>query len=442
MSAAAAACLRLLLATGVIAAATGKAAAGEAAGAARGQEAVRAPRVRLLVPTLADLTELAVLLRGELTAAGFRVEERAVPAGPLTAWLTEARRDGVMAVVALDPAPARAHVWLLTRAQEAAAPATAPALSAPVILSEPGPAGRAGEAAASRARTTLAVRIAERLRAALVAVPGVGSGGTTRSSGVGDAGTSPRTPISMAVASATSPRAAEAGAATQAPVPGGLFPSPSLASLARPLPSLEFGTLEGSRAPREGAPAAKPPAPRAQRGEVADGRRLRLEGVFFAGRGLHPDAAALGVELALARGLGTHGLVRLGLTERSSPREFSAPAGTARPFETALLATVGLAPRLGRSERLVPELALGLGVQHTLLLGQGAAGFDGHSAGSVAAVLTARAGLRVALGRRTALLVAARLYRVLPQPVVVLDDVTASRAGPGFEAGLGLAFGD
>jgi hypothetical protein len=37
-------------------------------------------------------------------------------------------------------------------------------------------------------------------------------------------------------------------------------------------------------------------------------------------------------------------------------------------------------------------------------------------------------------------LLAARTWQLLPWPVVLIDEVTVSRAGPGFEVGLGLGY--
>jgi hypothetical protein len=309
--------------------------------------AAAAPRVRLLVPTRADLSELAVLTRAELVAAGFEVDHRAVPAGPLAAWLQEAHRDRVLAVVALEPAPAQVRLWLL-EGGPAAPPEVLSEAPAPVDRTTGVPTAGAGDAATSRARTTLALRIAERILAH-------------------------RTALAV---------------------------------------------------PAAAAPARAPASP------------FSFEALLLAGRSLHPTAAAVGLELGLARRFGAWGLWRLGFCERAAVSAMAAPAGTARPYETALVAGLGLVRSFGR---LTPELSLGLGAQHTWLVGQGAQGFQGHREGTLAAVVALRAAARLDLGRVSVLL-AARTWQLVPWPVVLIDEVTVSRAGPGFEVGLGLGY--
>jgi hypothetical protein len=315
------------------------------------------PRVRLLVPTLPEQTELAVLTRAELVAGGLVVEHRAVPAGPLDAWLHEAQRDGALAVVALDPAPAQVRLWLL--AGPASLPGPPLTLVEPMAAAFPGPG--AVEAATSRARTTLALRIAERIHEHR-------ADQTVRT------------------------RPAQAAAIAKAPLP------------------------------EVGSPSPSPPP--------------QVEVLLFAGRSLHPGALAIGLEFALTRPLGRWWQGRIGFSERGPHAALAAPGGTARPYESGLLASLVL----GRAQgRLTPELSLGGGVQHTLVVGQGAPGFQGHTEGSFSAVLAARAGARLQLGRGLSLLAAARAFQLLPAPAVIIDDVEVSRTGPGYEAGLGVS---
>lgn len=352
--------------------------------------------VRLIVPALPGFLELTVLARAELATAGFAVQERATPAGDSSAWLDEARRDGALAVVILGgtrSAPG-ARVWLL-------GPAGA---DHPHELQSPA-ARRPSDGLILRARTTLAVRIAEHVR-------------EHRSFTLQHLGAAGR-----------------AGAAIAAPAsPGEPAPRAQPSALA---PAAAVALL--------GAVAVAAPAPPGRGGAVgvpasiavgAEGRRrtIRLEAALLAGRSLHPQVPSVGLDLGIARLFG-RGFARFGLSARMPTSPLVGPGGTVRLYEAATWVGMGLAgPPF--AQRLRPEMGFDVGVQHTKVVGRGAPGFQGHDESSWSPALAGTVGLGLQLGRSSAALLGLRVFDLLAVPVVLIDETTVTRPGPGYEGRL------
>jgi hypothetical protein len=123
----------------------------------RAQRAEAKPRVVLVSPEAAGSARAAALLRAELRASGFEVvttDPRGVP---------EAEREGALAIVTSDPG-GRAAAEILLRAPESP--------SGERHLIDLGAVSGLPEGDATRALTTMAVRVGELLRARSVALPG------------------------------------------------------------------------------------------------------------------------------------------------------------------------------------------------------------------------------------------------------------------------------
>jgi hypothetical protein len=343
--------------------------------------------VRLAVPTLPGFLELTVLTRAELTAAGFEVEERAMPSGDPSPWLGEARRDHALALVVLGgsrTAPA-ARIWLLGAA----------ASDRPHDLQSP-PARRPSEGLTLRARTTLAVRIAEQ--------------------------------VLQHEAGRPAHVDASAGAGARAPDAG---PPAELAE-GRPSRS-DFAGPSIAGAPIGPGLAAAPGPELAARGAT------RIELALLLGLSLHPDAPSVGLDLGLAHGVLRRWFARLALSGRLPTTPLSAAGGTVRVYEAAVWTGAGIASP-ARWDRLVPELAIDLGLQRTALVGQGAPGFAGRTEIAWSPAIAGTIGISVDLGRSSAALVGLRVFDLLSNPVVMIDDTPVSRTGLGYEGRLSLRF--
>jgi hypothetical protein len=341
------------------------------------------PVVRLVVPTLPGFLELTVLTRAELTAAGFEVQERAIPAGDSSAWLAEARRDEALAAVILGgsrTAPA-ARVWLLGPAKS----------DRPHELQSP-PSRRPSEGLILRARTTLAVRIAEHVL---------------------QHHTFTRQLLGEETA-ANGPRRSEPGPAA----PPGLKPSP-----AAPQPPAQHGQAAA------GAGLAASDA------SALAGNRVEL--AVLAGQSLHPEAPSLGIDLGYARLSARRRFVHVGLSARTPLQALSAVGGSVRGYEAAAWTGVGLEGAMFW-RLLAPEIAIDLGLQHTRVIGRAAQGFEAHSVGSWSPLLAGNIGLAVQLGPHSAALLGMRVFHLFAAPTILIDETTVSRDSPNYEARLSL----
>jgi hypothetical protein len=340
------------------------------------------PVVRLVVPTLPGFLELTVLTRAELTAAGFEVQERAIPAGDSSAWLAEARRDEALAAVILGgsrAAPA-ARIWLLGPAKS----------DRPHELQSP-PSRRPSEGLILRARTTLAVRIAEHV---------LQHHTFTRQLLDGDA-------------AANGPRQLE---------PGPVVAPPGLVPRAPP-------------APAQRVQAAARPGLAASEASALAGNRIEL--AVLAGQSLHPEAPSLGIDLGYARLSARRRFVHVGLSARTPIRALSAVGGTVRGYEAAAWTGVGLEGAMFW-RRLAPEIAIDLGLQHTRVIGRAAQGFEGHSVGSWSPLLAGNIGLVVQLGPHSTALLGMRVFHLFAPPTILIDETTVSRDSPNYEGRLSL----
>lgn len=254
-----------------------------------------------------------------------------------------------------------------------------------------------------RARTTLAVRIAEHLRE------------------------------HRAFTEAQRPEREHAPAASAALAAPATIPArPSVGGP----PGAQPARAGGSTGHPAAAAPVNPAATAALGHDPGQAATHRLELGLLGGLSLHPGSPSLGVELALSRRFGLGLVARIGLLGRLPTGALSASAGTVRVYESAGWVALGIeAPRLWG---VVPEASLDLGLQHTLLVGQRRTGFDGHTERAWSALLAGTLGLTRPLTGRTTVYLGARIFALLPGPLVFIDDLTVSRTGPGYEARLGL----
>ncbi len=114
-------------------------------------------RVDLLAPTVAAAEPGLALLRAELSAGGFSVEERPAPGPPTPGWLDGLREAGAFATVVPDPEGARAAALVLVYGSGAT-----DSRRHAIDLGDLAPLS---EAEALRRLTALAVRVSEVLQA-------------------------------------------------------------------------------------------------------------------------------------------------------------------------------------------------------------------------------------------------------------------------------------
>jgi hypothetical protein len=344
------------------------------------------PLVRLILP--AGTAPPPGLLRGELEAVGFAVDQRPGGDGE-DAAIGMARKDGVFAVVIANPSGERALAEVIVLGT------TSPLFHRTTI--DLGATRDLDEGETMHVQGTLSVRVAELLRTAA-------------------------TNAARRDAALSAPRAA--ASASHGTDERGASPPPLLGPVrAAPPPSLATPAAE-TPTPSPATPAAKTP--------VISAPPVREIGLDFelglaAGRSLEAGAGAIGPRLRFTWTSPSGWLVGASTTGLTFGGEVGGPSGQAKVVQTVGLFELGYRGRRFAG-RFSPEASVRLGTQHTLTHGRPVPGYHGVWDGGF--VFAAGTGLAIAarLAERVDLAVDATALRLLPRPVVILDDVVVGRA--------------
>ena len=153
---------------------------------------------------------------------------------------------------------------------------------------------------------------------------------------------------------------------------------------------------------------------------------LQLEAGIAAGRSVPEVGLAVGPAVRLDWAAPSGLILRGGFVGLSLGDRLSAAAGSARVVQTLALAEAGYRAQ-AFAGRILPEVTLGVGAQHTLAHGAGADGFDGAYVGTLSFALAAAAGVGVPLGRHTTAVLNAGVFHLFPSPVILLDQTAFGR---------------
>ena len=154
---------------------------------------------------------------------------------------------------------------------------------------------------------------------------------------------------------------------------------------------------------------------------------LDVELGLAAGRSLEAGAGAVGPRLRFTWTAPLGWLVGASATGLTFGGQVEGASGVATVVQTVGLFELGYRRR-PFAGRFSPEASLRLGTQHALTRGRATPGYHGVWDGGF--VLAAGAGVAIAarFAKRVDLAVDATAFRLLPRPVVILDDVVAGRA--------------
>jgi len=345
------------------------------------------PLVRLILP--AGTAPPPGLLRGELEAVGFTVDQRAGGEGE-DAAIGVARKDGVFAVVIADPSGDRALAEVIVLGT------TSPLFQRTTI--DLGATRDLDEGETIHVQGTLSVRVAELLRTA-----------ATNAARTGAAVSAPR-------AAASASRGTDEGRGSPPPLlgPARAAPPPSLATAAAETPT-----------PSRATPAAKTPVISAP--PVVREIGLDFEVGLAAGRSLEAGAGAVGPRLRFTWTSPSGWLVGASTTGLTFGGEVGGASGQATVVQTVGLFELGYRGRRFAG-RFSPEASVRLGTQHTLTRGRAVPGYHGVWDGGFVLAAGTGVAMAVRLAERVDLAVDATAFRLLPRPVVILDDVVVGRA--------------
>jgi hypothetical protein len=383
-----------------------------AQGAAPAGAADSPVRVRLVAPAVAAAQPVLALLRAELAAGGYLVDER--PGAPGARRLDLLRGGGAFAAVIPDPAGRRAAAVVLVQAARGGPPRRHDI--------DLGPLAKLPESERLRRLTALAVRVSEVLQAHATAradSPGAVDEDDPLAPpppGPADRGAPPAAALAAAPAApeATPGRAAavaDPGRATASADPVSVASS-TVGGTARADPASDTAVSAAGAGTRSAA------APEARSARATSGG-VRLQAGLTAGRAVTGVGSAVGSWLALSLKTRRGTFAQVSAAGPSFARALPAPAGSVRLWGTLALLELGF--EQSSSGRLSGFVAASAGVQHMLIRDRSAPGL----AGTGGSWLSPAAGVSLGVGLRLApslyAIVSLRAHHLFLRPEIRVD---------------------